>query len=601
MRPATSTSTSTHAYLYNKNPTNMHNKFNTSTRLRERLPSGGLPVVEEGSIESLEGGTTLYPRTKDTLAGLFTTVASKSENNSPGSSLSASGHPDHNKSSPLMSHLSEPLNSQNNAQRKGLLARLQRPSLESPTYSKLSPATAEFTPTGTPTQASFDSSIQMLNGHGLNGAAMNASLNMAQDTMPPHGSLNGRGTFASQNGGHQSGGLTNVSDGFLSQPPSPTRDLSKFNSGYNLAKFDGAGIWQPASNGVGLMYTPENVNGTQQQPINGANGVAGGGNMHLQQLQQPLDGAMKAMPTASTPMKRITEEQAMSLLEDQLSHLNLSQYPQAQIYQPAVNIDRGFNNNGVLNQGGLSGRRPVYDQGFQHVRQQNQMQHNGMQTPMRDMTSPTSFVPSSYRQSPHSSVGSSHIGTPAGSLSGAGRMAYRTEPRSFAPRTNGSATIGAPPRFGLHNTAGLSMPMPDGISISSQRTNVLSLPPQHGNGIGFSPEGHQQSYGHGVPLTRSAPFSQGELGSTFQPLEPASTALVLHSNTVPEYIRNQRSKQLNELTAGPSQRPTAEVALHADNFPFVEGARNAQPTPHYGVVKLKNVSHAAFQVSCNPR
>ncbi|KAK2045815.1 hypothetical protein LZ31DRAFT_564953 [Colletotrichum somersetense] len=72
---------------------------------------------------------------------------------------------------------------------------------------------------------------------------------------------------------------------------------------------------------------------------------------------------------------------------------------------------------------------------------------------------------------------------------------------------------------------------------------------------------------------------------TYQPFAGNNAALVpyqvgylpqgpvaLYDAPIPDYIRAQRSVELNRLTAGATGLPTAQVALHEVNFPFVEPA-----------------------------
>lgn len=219
------------------------------------------------------------------------------------------------------------------------------------------------------------------------------------------------------------------------------------------------------------------------------------------------------------------------------------------------------------------------------MQQQQQQQQQGTQTPMRNdgMSSPLRFTPSSYRFTPHSSVTSSTLGSPVGSATSI--PAY-TEPRNFAPRTNGTITSDPPPRFVLRTPAPILQNLDHGngvITPSHSGNERIHITPDRSLGSTFD----NGSRGFD-------PFRVTELPSVIKPIEPLSNALVLHNNYVPDYIRQQRSKQLNELTNGPTQRPTAEVALDTANFPFVEGARNAQATPGYGVVKLKNVSNIYY-------
>lgn len=63
---------------------------------------------------------------------------------------------------------------------------------------------------------------------------------------------------------------------------------------------------------------------------------------------------------------------------------------------------------------------------------------------------------------------------------------------------------------------------------------------------------------------------------------------------IPEHVRSQRSRALNDLTSGPTGRPSAVEALDSNNFPFVETARVIAPDAcTNGVVKLKNVSYTS--------
>ena len=54
-------------------------------------------------------------------------------------------------------------------------------------------------------------------------------------------------------------------------------------------------------------------------------------------------------------------------------------------------------------------------------------------------------------------------------------------------------------------------------------------------------------------------------------------------------VQAARSTQLNALTNFSDGLPTLEVAMSPENFPFIDGARQACDVTH-GVVKLKNVS-----------
>ncbi|OBR05870.1 hypothetical protein CH63R_09990 [Colletotrichum higginsianum IMI 349063] len=88
---------------------------------------------------------------------------------------------------------------------------------------------------------------------------------------------------------------------------------------------------------------------------------------------------------------------------------------------------------------------------------------------------------------------------------------------------------------------------------------------------------------------------------TYQPLASENAALVpyqvgyLPQNAasrgapVPDYIRAQRSAELNRLTAGPTGLPTAQVAMHEANFPFVEPATRPGHFVVRGVIKIGNI------------
>lgn len=137
-----------------------------------------------------------------------------------------------------------------------------------------------------------------------------------------------------------------------------------------------------------------------------------------------------------------------------------------------------------------------------------------------------------------------------------------------------------PPRFDL--------PAPTPVSQQGY-SNVMSPASAAGT---LPPRGTTASTGPSSSSNSVVdPFNGPALPSVIQPIEPQS-AMVLHEGGgVPRHIRRARSKQLNALIdTGSNGRPRLEAALDASNFPFLESARNAQPTAHIGVVKLKNVS-----------
>ncbi|KZL80620.1 rna rnp-1 protein [Colletotrichum incanum] len=70
---------------------------------------------------------------------------------------------------------------------------------------------------------------------------------------------------------------------------------------------------------------------------------------------------------------------------------------------------------------------------------------------------------------------------------------------------------------------------------------------------------------------------------------PPQNAVASYGAPVPDYIRAQRSAELNRLTAGPTGLPTAQVALHEANFPFVDPATSPAHFVVRGVVKIGNI------------
>ncbi|KAL1846485.1 hypothetical protein VTK73DRAFT_280 [Phialemonium thermophilum] len=84
-----------------------------------------------------------------------------------------------------------------------------------------------------------------------------------------------------------------------------------------------------------------------------------------------------------------------------------------------------------------------------------------------------------------------------------------------------------------------------------------------------------------MPTVPAFPFSP-------QNLAPELGLAPLVGHPVPNTIKVLRSQHLNRITDGPIGRPTLDVALNAENFPFIESARQAEPV-NYGVIKIKNI------------
>lgn len=325
--------------------------------------------------------------------------------------------------------------------------------------------------------------------------------------------------------------------------------------------------------------------GNGAQPFNNMNGYSGAnlGTGYGNVAQQYCSGAQgmsavspqasNGMPTGARGMAPVAnsnngsnfEQMSMSTLQ---AHLDLgSQYPQAQP-APKPTFPQG-----VVHSAQYSNQSTPFQPQNNVVMQQQQQQQVAM-TPMR------SGAATPYGQSTPAQPNTVYS-NPGGAATPAQYMASpsyrgRTEPRSYDTRTNASTE--PPPRFDLQT------PVP----VHQQVYNNVISPSSAGGH--FSPRGATASPEHSSSSNSVVdPFNGPALPSVIQPIEP-QTAMVLHESAVPVQIRNMRSKQLNELTAGPTGRPRPEAALDAANFPFIESARSAQPTTQCGVVKLKNVS-----------
>lgn len=325
----------------------------------------------------------------------------------------------------------------------------------------------------------------------------------------------------------------------------------------------------PNGHGAQLVNNMNGLNGTNfgteygnvaQQHGSGARGFTSVSPSAMNVM--PNDARVTA-PVANGSNGNSFEQMSMSTLQ---AHLNLgNQYPQAQSNQTPTFPQ------GVALPAQYSNQSTPYQPQNNVAMQQQQP---AASTPMR------SGAATLYGQStpaPPTSVYSS----PGGTATPAQYMASpshrgRTDPRSYDTRTNVSTE--PPPRFDLRT------PLP----VHQQVFNNVISPSSAGAHL--SPRVATASPGHSSSSNSVVdPFNGPALPSVIQPIEPQS-AMVLHESAVPVQIRNMRSKQLNELTAGPTGRPRPETALDTSNFPFLESARNAQPTTHCGVVKLKNVS-----------
>ncbi|OAQ60636.1 RNA recognition, RNP-1 [Pochonia chlamydosporia 170] len=140
-----------------------------------------------------------------------------------------------------------------------------------------------------------------------------------------------------------------------------------------------------------------------------------------------------------------------------------------------------------------------------------------------------------------------------------------TEPRNYAPRTSGlpvSVTSEPPPKFDLSVATGVRG---SDVGAATGNGNGLSLPESNSSTLPIV----SQSAGNAAVVPFIAP----------------------NYELSPDPVRQSRSEQLNRLTATGVGLPVLQTALAPDNFPFIEGARQAVAT-NYGVVKLKNIPFA---------
>lgn len=582
---ATTTETNVHQMLAEMNRT-----YTTGRKVRISLPT-----VNEASIESIDGGAPLVPRTnKEPFAALR--PQTQSAYTSPVSTAS-DGSQAHQPSS----RFSDPTDLRNHIKgcqdEMDLMEKLARARLESPPGPN--PATAEFQPTAADKAPSMlsENSYQNNGQHGHLAPVCATGASNGSNTFQPQssGSFNapanaastGYGTFQPRTSSFASMSAASQAQNYMLSQANSANNGVYGSSGINRNGQAGSGFQQPVNgtNGQnGLGFGTYSGNGVQQ-PANGTigtNGLAfsmpnGGG---VQQTGNDANGmamASGAVQSGSyTGMNGAngtngsTQEQlqlSMDTLQAHLAGVKLNNYPRA---------DSGMKP--TFPQAAMS--QPQSQPSYQPAPNQLQngmtiQQQGGMNTPMRTglANPPGQFTPASSTVFSHGQsdlTPSQYMGSPTN-----GRKLGRTEPPNFAPRSNGAVTNQPPPRFALQT------PVP----IHQQVYNNVITPSSAG-GDPFSPPAVDPFNGPALPRV----IQPIQPIQPIEPIEPLQNALVLHDNPVPPHIRNMRSKQLNELTEGPTRRPSLGVALSTDNFPFVDSAHNAQPTNTYGVIKLKNVS-----------
>ncbi|KAF9872211.1 hypothetical protein CkaCkLH20_10303 [Colletotrichum karsti] len=228
-----------------------------------------------------------------------------------------------------------------------------------------------------------------------------------------------------------------------------------------------------------------------------------------------------------------------------------------------------------------------------------------------------------------------------------------TEPRNFAPRATGNlAHLGAPPKFDLNSIVndnstpaasqdpfvtqasqgGPVQPLFGSQMNTTQMLMTGQLPfgPATGetlhfdqlprdNEFGSATGGNTQSFAvnnggssqnvQGMAMQKSAGNAAGALAvhqgaiqsytnqgdvTPYQAGYPSQhsmtpVAVAPYIAPAPDYVRAQRSHELNRLTATTSGLPTAETAMHHSNFPFIEPASRPGNFTVRGVVKIGNI------------
>lgn len=355
------------------------------------------------------------------------------------------------------------------------------------------------------------------------------------------------------------------------------------------APFEPADAWAQPMNQFGAANHSQFIN--EQYANGGPTAMAENGNVNgSQHFQHQFQEQVQQQPMGNATFVA-SPPQAMHTFPTQLPTANMHQQDQALM----PTFPNGSNYQTQTIQQSLQG--------------QNQNEFN-MQSLQIVTMSPQGggeygtdrFTPVSYRFTPQSSYATIATQSPTTTIHSS--RPPSTEPRNFAPRTSGLTPAEPPPKFALHvpnNVQQAPVPMEDPYSMQTQfqqNQGGVVLSSQRGVGGHTFPTSQATTQ---VPVLESTSYDNGfdpfrivELSNIIQPIEPISNALVAQNHTIPQQTRTVRSQQLNDLTSGPKARPTVEMALHPDYFPFCEGPRNARPSPNWGVVKIKNVSRAAF-------
>ncbi|TDZ15410.1 hypothetical protein Cob_v011556 [Colletotrichum orbiculare MAFF 240422] len=177
-----------------------------------------------------------------------------------------------------------------------------------------------------------------------------------------------------------------------------------------------------------------------------------------------------------------------------------------------------------------------------------------------------------------------------------------TEPRNFAPAAAVDVThLGIPPKFNLVNaTAGTHAGVADvhdpfvtptqelrsqpllGPQVDAAQLLAVQYPPMHSFASNNAPlmtplQGALQPY-----VGQAGPLVSLQTGYP-------SRSIVTSGNDAQGYVRSQRSRELNNLTAGHTGYPSISVAMGHENFPFIEPGTRPANSIVRGVVKIGNI------------
>ncbi|KAL0937900.1 uncharacterized protein CTRU02_207631 [Colletotrichum truncatum] len=125
-------------------------------------------------------------------------------------------------------------------------------------------------------------------------------------------------------------------------------------------------------------------------------------------------------------------------------------------------------------------------------------------------------------------------------------------------------------------------PLSNGLQFQS----VQGIPLQDGSGNGDGGITGQQGDGS---ISTEPIVAQNGTVVPYQVNYSSALITTPHGAPIPEYIRAQRSPELNRLTATTTGLPTVDTALHQANFPFIEPASRSRTVMIRGVVKIGNI------------